>query len=319
MQKNNAWKPSATFERLKFRADLFKTIRSFFDNRGVMEVETPLLSQGAATDPYLHVISVKLSSFDKTYFLQTSPEFCMKRMLAAGSGPIYQLCKAFRDEECGRYHNPEFTMLEWYQPGFDHHALMGEVDDFLQAVLKSPKATKVSYRDLFEKFLGFNPHQTDVDTLQHCAKQHGIQLDATLAGDDWLDVLMTHCIEPHLGFDAPVMIFDYPASKAALAKIRAEEEPVAERFEVYVQGVELANGYHELTDHNIQRQRLEMDNEIRTTLNLPNIPLDYHLLQALESGLPSSAGVALGIDRLVMLAARAEHIEEVLAFTSAQA
>jgi len=319
VQKNNAWRPSATVERLRFRADLFKTIRSFFDNRGVMEVETPLLSQGAATDPYLNIIPVKLSYFDRTYFLQTSPEFCMKRMLAAGSGPIYQLCKAFRDEECGRYHNPEFTLLEWYQPGFDHHALMGEVDDFLQAVLKTPKATKVSYRALFEKFLGFNPHQADAKILKHYAKQHDIQLDATLACEDWLDVLLTHCIEPHLGYDAPVMIFDYSASKAALAKVRSDKEPVAERFEVYVQGVELANGYHELTDHNIQRQRFEADNKIRSALDRPNIPLDNHLLKALEVGLPSSAGVALGIDRLVMLAAGADHIEEVLAFTSAQA
>jgi lysyl-tRNA synthetase class 2 len=322
VQKNN-WQPNAPLENLKARAALMAKIRDFFAKRNVLEVETPLMCRSAATDPYLKPIPVDYQGPDPTsprsFFLQTSPEYPMKRLLAAGSGPIYQICKVFRDDEVGRLHNPEFTMLEWYQPGFDHHDLMDEMDALLCFILGSGKALRFSYADLFKKMLDIDPHHASKQQLENCAALHQINLSQnvaeSLSTDDWLDLLMTHCIEPSLGFERPAMIYDYPVSKAALAKIRHEDPSVAERFEVYVQGIELANGYHELTDPKAQRSRFEQDCEFRKKFKFASIPIDEYLIEAMEAGFPDSAGVALGIDRLFMLKLQSTHIEEVLSFT----
>lgn len=321
LQKN--WRPSAAIENLKVRAQLLETVRAFFKERHVLEIETPVLCRTATTDPYLRPIPVSYSEFEQstsqTFYLQTSPEFAMKRLLAAGSGPIYQITKAFRNGEVGRLHNPEFTMLEWYRPGFDHHDLMDEVQALLCIVLGVEKTERLTYETLFLKILGLNPHRASLAELKTCAISRGIQIHEgdvlNFNSDDWLDILMTHCIEPSLGFEYPVMVYDYPASKAALAKIRKGEPSVAERFEVYVNGMELANGYHELTDPEIQFNRFKADCEVRKKLNLSSVPMDNYLLAALEQGLPASAGVALGFDRLVMLKLQSATIEEVVSFT----
>jgi elongation factor P--(R)-beta-lysine ligase len=260
---------------------------------------------------------------NKNFYLQTSPEFAMKRLLAAGSGPIYQICKVFRQDERGRLHNPEFSMLEWYHPGFNHHMLMDEVDALLCLVLGTTQSKRLTYQTVFENFLGIDPHTISVQQLRQCAISKGIILSTTamntITTDDWLDLLMTHCIEPHLGFENPIMIYDYPASKAALATVREDKPIVAERFEVYVCGVELANGYHELTDPDIQLARIKADCEFRKTNGYPEIPISFRFIEALKSGLPDSAGVALGLDRLLMLKLGSHEIQEVISFTTDQA
>lgn len=321
MLKNNDWQPTASFEYLKARAACLAKIRDFFNQRGVLEVETPLLCHTATTDPHLVPISTKVDLNhlqSNTYYLQTSPEFSMKRLLAHGSGSIYQICKAFRAGEVGRIHNPEFTMLEWYRLGFDHYALMDEIDALLNVILGTKPAERFSYKAVFEKFLDFNPHSVSLSTLKTCAQSRGIVLQndimKTLTVDDWLDIFMTHCIEPHLGFDCPVFIDDFPVSKAALAKIRDGNPPVAERFELYVRGTELANGYHELTHAKKQLMRMQSDNAYRKALGKPAIPIDYYLIHALEAGLPDCAGVALGFDRLFMLQQGCDNIQSVIAF-----
>jgi elongation factor P--(R)-beta-lysine ligase len=228
---------------------------------------------------------------------------------------MYQICKAFRNEESGRLHNPEFTILEWYRVGFDHHQLMDEMDDFLQCILNVPKAQRVSYQQIFLNYLQINPHEASIDDLQRCAAQQNLLVEsACLNRDDWLQLLMLHCIEPHLGHQAPVFIYDFPASQAALSKIRQDAIPVAERFEVYIQGLEIANGYHELCHAAEQQERFRNDHLKRQTLNYTEIPLDVALIAALEHGMPDCAGVALGVDRLVMLALQRNHIADVVAF-----
>jgi len=316
--------PEASLEALRARALLLESIRQFFKQRSVLEVETPLLCHAAVQDPHLHPIPAQYQPFGnaspQTLYLQTSPEFAMKRLLAANIGPIYQLCKAFRNGEVGKIHNPEFTMLEWYRPGFNHHQLMNEMDDFLAFILNTQTAERISYQDLFLMHLDLDPFQATQLELQNKAKDKKINLDknmpSTLTNDDWLNLLLTHSIEPKLGFERPVMVFDFPKSQAALAKIRKTPHfEVAERFEVYMNGMELANGYHELTDGNILEQRLYQDAATRKQLNHPEIPIDSHLLNALKAGLPDCAGVALGFDRLLMLKMNAKEIREVLAFT----
>lgn len=311
--QSKIWQPSARLEYLQLRANILAQIRQFFAERNVLEVETPLLCSTTATDPHIASVTV-----NKNYFLQTSPEFCMKRLLAAGSGPIYQICKAFRDDEKGRLHNPEFTMLEWYRPGFDHHQLMNEMDELLQAVLKTSSAERYTYREIFEKYLQLNPHTSSASELKQCAEKNGIRASVLEEEnpDSWLHVLLTHLIEPQLAKTVPVFIYDFPITQAALAKIRADDPPVAERFEVYYRGIELANGYHELADADEQRQRFLKDFQKRKQLGYNIVPLDEKLLAALANGFPDCAGVALGLDRLIMLAANANSIAEVVSFVS---
>lgn len=313
------WQPTALISHLKQRAKLIAKIRDFFAERDVLEVETPLLCYSTATDPHIQSFETLFSqaggNHHQKLFLQTSPEFPMKRLIAAGVGSIYQICKAFRNEESGRLHNPEFTILEWYRMDFDHHQLMDEVDSFLHVILNSDKAKRITYHQLFVDYLQIEPHVASDEALQNCAQQKGLVLkDTDLTRDDWLQLLMSHFIEPQLGFDAPVFVYDFPASQAALSKIRNENPLVAERFEVYIQGLEIANGYHELCESNEQQKRFESDQHKREVLGRSAIPLDTRLLAALAQGMPACAGIALGIDRLVMLALQRDHIADVIAF-----
>ncbi len=314
-QKNKNWRPTASSKNLQLRANILHIIREFFWSKKILEVETPLLCSTAALDPHLHVIKADAG------YLQTSPEFAMKRLLSAGSDSIYQICRAFRLNEQGAFHNQEFTILEWYKTEYDHHQLMDEVDDLLRSILPLTKAKKISYKDLFKEHLALDPHIASIESLQECVANNNIQLSSDIRGsleyNDWLDLLLTHIIEPKLIGDHAWMIYDYPASQAALAKIRDEEGiEIAERFEVYINGVELANGYHELQDSDEQLSRFKADQHQRSKMGLEVLPIDVKLINALEYGLPNCAGVALGIDRLVMLAASSTNINEVIAFPS---
>ena len=306
------WRASASFSALRRRAALFAQIRHFFAVRGVLEVDTPVLSEASATDPYL------ASFTTHGLYLHTSPEFPMKRLLAAGSGSIYQICKVFRRGEFGRWHHPEFTLLEWYRIGLDHYALMDEMDVFLGEMLGCPAAERISYQAIFLQQIGIDPFTAETVALREQAMVLGIgeipHLDPT-DRDAWLDLLLTHRVTSTLGREGkPTFLYDYPASQAALATVRPGPPAVAERFEVYVKGVELANGYHELRDAEELRRRFIADNEHRRLLGLPLVPYDKRLLAALEEGLPACAGVALGVDRLLMIQMGAVSIAEVLAF-----
>jgi lysyl-tRNA synthetase class 2 len=314
-EKNQRWQPTATLARLCARAKIMAQIRAFFSERDVLEVDTPLLCRVTAMDPHLQSISVPLSNGDIGY-LQTSPEFPMKRLLASGSGSIYSLGKVFRGDESGRYHNLEFTLLEWYRIGFNHHQLMDEMDALLQRVLGTDNAIRVTYRSIFRDKLSIDPFTASINELKNAAII--AKLNVVDLGDDrdtWLELLMSHLIEPQLGVTQPHFIFDFPASQAALAKIREEDHHlIGERFEVYHHGIELANGYHELTDAKEQRRRFEADNVQREKMHLAQLPIDENLLAALAHGMPECAGVALGVDRLIMLAIKAKHINEVITF-----
>lgn len=312
------WQPNASLEALRFRAEIIAKIRDFFAQRNVLEVETPLLGYSTATDPYLTSFVTQFcdSNSSQSLFLQTSPEFPMKRLLAAGSGAIFQICKAFRNGEVSKRHNPEFTILEWYRPGFDHHSLMDEMDDLLIAILQCEHADRMSYQQLFEQYVNINPHHCDESQLLDSLKQNNIEISDTtkqLDKDGLLDLLLSHLIEPNLGLEKPIFIYDYPVSQAALARIREDEFPVGERFEVYFKGLELANGYHELSDPKEQYQRFLADNATRSSLSLQNIPIDDKFLSALET-FPQCAGVALGVDRLIMLAMQTIFIQDVISF-----
>jgi elongation factor P--(R)-beta-lysine ligase len=313
------WQPTASLPILRKRAALIAKIRNFFAERGVLEVETPLLSHGTVTDPHVVGIPAIFKTYgtnqEKICYLQTSPEYAMKRLLAVGSGSIYQICKAFRQGEVGTLHNPEFTMLEWYREGFDHHALMDEMDDLLQLVLGVGAAQRVSYGDLFQQYLGFNPHVISATELAAYGHANNIPLQGVLTDKDaWLDLLWTHCIEPKVGLQRPLFLFDYPVSQAALAKIRDGQPALASRFEVYFKGIELANGFHELQDACEQQRRFENDLAFRAQHGLPELAIDKRFLAALTHGLPNCAGVALGLDRLLMLALDCEKVADVLSF-----
>jgi len=312
------WWPAATIEMLRRRAQVIAAVRTFFTDRGVLEVETPLLSRGTVTDLHLHSLCTRAllpgDDSPRVLYLQTSPEFAMKRLLAAGSGSIFQICKAFRDEESGRLHNPEFTMLEWYRPGWDHHQLMDEIDLLLGAVLGVPAAVRRTYGDVMAELAEVDAYRDTAEELRRRALELGMSDIPELDREGWLSLLMSHKVEPMLGRGRPTFVVDYPADQAALARVRDGDPPVAERFEVFVDGLELANGYHELTDAVEQRRRLEADSEERRRRGLPVPPADERLLAALEHGIPECAGVALGIDRLVMLATGVRRLSEVLVF-----
>lgn len=314
MTLNTQWRPTATINNLQERAHLLDKVRQFFKQRSVMEVDTPLLAQAGNPAPYISQLTTQLNQ--QTYYLQTSPEFAMKRLLAAGSGPIYQLNKVFRDGEIGRYHQPEFTMLEWYQPGYTQANMQQEIVQLLQLVLPVQAYTSMSYEQLFQTYCGLHPLNSSTAELQQYACYHGwASYDLELDHDGWLQLIMSQAIEPHLGRDKPYFVTDYPASQAALARLNPQDSRWAQRFELYYQGVELANGFVELTDANTQRARFENEQKQRQQQGLPYIPLDEKFLASLQEGMPDCVGVALGFDRMLMLAAQVEHIEEVLPFT----
>lgn len=319
-----AWRPTASREALELRARLLALTRTFFTRRGVLEVETPLLGHAPVPDLHLDSFAVTgaaASRLTVPLWLQTSPEYAMKRLLAAGSGPIFQIAKAFRAGEAGRHHNPEFTLLEWYRPGFDHHALMDEMDAYLATTLKAVPAERVSYGEVFERELGLDPHRAEAEELARRAADLEVDGPPDLDRDGWLDRLLTEKIAPKLGESRdgrrrPTFLHDFPASQAALARLRRDPDrpPVGERFEVFVEGVELANGFHELTDAAEQRRRFEDELARRRTAGKAEVPLDERFLAALEAGLPDCAGVALGFDRLVLLAAGEDELAAVMAF-----
>lgn len=295
---------------LQLRAQIFAKIRAFFTRRNVLEVETPLLSHSTNPAPHLHSFITTYQK--KNLYLQTSPEFAMKRLLAAGSGDIYQICKAFRDGEEGRLHNPEFTLLEWYRINFNHHQLMDEMEQFLHFLLNTPTAERITYRELFLQHLNVDPFGATAN-LKQTAIAKGLHANLTNDHDTWRQLLLTHFIEPNLGQKQPIFVYDFPAAQAMLAKINPDNPKVAARFEVYFKGIELANGFHELNDAKEQRERFEEENKKRAQLNLPLIPLDENFLASLEH-LPPCAGVAVGIDRLIMLAAPTNSLAKVVAF-----
>jgi lysyl-tRNA synthetase class 2 len=294
-------------------------IRQFFARIGVVEVETPICSRHASTDPALESFATRYrgpgAARGLDLYLHTSPEFAMKRLLAAGSGPIYQICKVFRNGELGRRHNPEFSLLEWYRPGFDYHRLMDEVAQLVNGLTERPMPIeKLTYTEAFERRLGLNPHIAAADQLRECAIDQGVPGAAELDlenRDAWLDLLLTHLIEPRLGENGMTFIHDYPATQAALARVREGRTPVAERFELYCCGVELANGFGELTDPAVQRVNLEAQMALKEKLYGERYPIDEDFLAALAH-MPPASGCALGFDRLVMLAAGATHIDQVL-------
>ncbi|WP_020682852.1 EF-P lysine aminoacylase EpmA [Marinobacterium rhizophilum] len=320
MMISQAWRPSAPIENLRRRAQILADIRRFFAERAVLEVETPALSHCAVSDPFIDSIEAAYAPFPggpvQSLYLQSSPEYAMKRLLAAGSGAIYQLGRAYRNGESGGRHNPEFTMLEWYRPDFDDRALMDEVEALVCSVLGLPPIRRVTYRALFVDQLGLDPLTAPLAELKARART---ALDVTMDDDDrdsWLNLLMSHLIEPALAGQGAVFVHEFPASQAALARLRTGEDgtSVAARFELFVEGMELANGYHELTDATEQARRLQADQQNRAALELPQRPLEQRLVGALAAGLPDCAGVALGVDRLVMLALQTTSINDVIAF-----
>lgn len=313
------WGTDTGLEILYARARLLGRIRDFFATLGVLEVETPIASQAAASDPALASLRTRWSGAGarpQTLYLQTSPELPMKRLLAAGSGPIFQICKVFRGGERGRLHHPEFSLLEWYRPHLEYRTLMEEVADLVRHALDRPGLTVryVAYRELFRTHLGLDPLRADEETLRQAAAvipgSRGLDLDR----DSWLNLLLTHRIEPRLEPDRMTFVYDYPPSQAALARIRPDAEPVAERFELYLGRMELANGFQELTDPDEQRRRFDAELRERSARGLERYPMDERFLAALAAGMPETAGVALGLDRLLMVATGHTHIDQVLTF-----
>ncbi|WJG21390.1 elongation factor P--(R)-beta-lysine ligase [Vibrio furnissii] len=314
------WMPTASIEQLKQRAALLSRIRQFFAERDVLEVDTPAMSHATVTDVHLHTFQTQFVgpgyATGRHLHLMTSPEFHMKRLLAAGSGSIYQMAKAFRNEENGRYHNPEFTMLEWYRVGFDHHDLMDEMDALLQMTLQTGASERLTYQQAFLTVLGVCPLEGSMAELKQAAASLGLSdiAEPETDRDTLLQLLFSMGVEGNIGQHVPAFVYDFPASQAALAKINPNDARVADRFEVYFKGIELANGFHELDNPREQLARFEADNAKRIAMGLAPQPIDYHLIAALEAGLPACAGVALGIDRLIMLALGEDHIDKVTAF-----
>ncbi len=305
-------------DALRARARILALIRVFFTTRDYLEVETPVMARFGITDVYLS--NIKATFRGDRYCLQTSPEYHMKRLLAAGSGAIFQLARVFRDDELGRWHNPEFTLLEWYQLDIDHHVLMQEVDALLQHILGCAPLIKKTYQYAFLDACGVDPMQASLFELKAVLQRFdlgNVLPDSEPDRDQYLFLLMSHVVEPSLEHElAPVAVYDFPVSQASLAQIK---DGVAERFEVYYRGVELANGFHELTDVSAQRMRFNEDNDIRQARGLPQCPPDDYLLQALAHGLPACSGVALGIDRLLALALEKDSIAQTLAFDVSRA
>lgn len=315
------FKPTCDIQALKARAKLYRQIRQFFIERDVLEVETPILSQAGVTDVHLASVQAQRHVHGKkqTHYLQTSPEFAMKRLLASGSGAVYQICKVFRDDEHGRKHNSEFTMLEWYRPQFSLKDLMLEVTDLLNVVLAERfgevRPTVLSYKHAFIDRLDLNPLQATLQQLKDVAHRVGLNLDL---GDDrlaYIDLLFSHMVEPSLGFDTPVFLTDFPPELASLAKTKLDEdgELVAARFELYIEGLELANAYDELIDAEVLRSRFQADNAEREKLGLHVMPIDEYLLAALPN-MSDCAGIALGIDRLLMVVMNQMKLEKVITF-----
>jgi lysyl-tRNA synthetase class 2 len=319
------WKPAADLEALRLRANLYALIRKFFAKRNVLEVETPILSAAGNTDPNIESFQVQflgpVAAGPGIRWLRTSPEYPLKRLLASGVGDCYELGRVFRNGESGKRHNPEFTMLEWYRCGFDHHQLMDEcaelVKDAMHLAGRRATIRDVSYRQLYQESFGFDPMTADEGELRAPLAVYGIDGNG-LTRDDWLDLLMSHLIQPGIPANRILLVYDYPASQCSLARIRHGEMPVAERFEVFAGPLELANGFHELNDSDEQRERFGRDLGQRQRRAAIQPPVDERLLAALPK-LPDCSGVALGVDRLLMAMQGSDKIADVVAFPFARA
>ena len=309
------WRPAASISTLEVRATMLRAAREYFVATRAVEVETPTLARAAVSD--IHLQSIEARAVGQRRFLPTSPEYWMKRLLAAGSGDLWQICRAYRDGELGRMHNPEFTLIEWYRIGIDHHALMSDVERLIAAMLPSTlhieRCERLTYREAVQLHAGIDAFADAMPVLVARLESANIEVpkDVRSDRDACLDLIVATLVGPRLGHDRLTFVYDYPASQAALARVRGE---VASRFEAYLNGIELANGFHELADAAEQRQRFESDLAKRKRRGLPGNPLDEAFLDALTHGLPECSGVALGFDRLVMCATGATHIDEVLAF-----
>jgi lysyl-tRNA synthetase class 2 len=331
-KNENRWRPIASNEVLLERALMLKNIRAFFDARDVIEVETPLLSHFSTTDPHLE--SLQSSFREQACYLNTSPEYAMKRLLAENGQSIYQICKAFRDDELGPYHNPEFTMLEWYRTTYDMLQLMDEVADLVAELfdlstiysrvhvpLKKLSFVRVSYQQAFEDIAGINPHQTDARQCYLAARENNIEIPQGMGLDDevnaWLDWLLIQLVLPAFNKQGFTFLYDYPASQCALAKIEynAQQIAVAKRFELFFGEIELANGYNELTDVQEQQQRFKTENERRKKAGKEEVCIDENFINALHAGLPECSGVAVGLDRILMVLTNVTRVDQVLAFS----
>jgi lysyl-tRNA synthetase class 2 len=332
----NNWRPTATREALEQRALALARVREFFAKRSVLEVDTPVVVNAPVTDVHIHSAEVRFPDAPGRYYLQTSPEFAMKRLLASGSGDIYQICHVARGLERGRHHNAEFTLIEWYRLGYSLEQLMDEVEalarDVLGAIAKPMHSERLSYADAFKTWLGIDPLTADIEELRTASREAGLSMRAAPASevsadpsrtaespviaerDQLLEFLMSSRIGPLLGKNALTFIHRYPASQAALARLDSSDPRVALRFELYCEGIELSNGFHELASAAEQRARFEHDLAERRRRGLPADKMDELLLSALEAGLPECSGVALGFDRLLMLAIGAGHIDQVMPF-----
>ena len=328
------YRPTMSLAMAHKRAQMLATIRQFFAQREVLEVQTPLLSQAGNTDTFLQSVSASVTYQDKprSYYLHTSPEFAMKRLLAIWQVAMYQICPVFRDNEIGARHNIEFTMLEWYQPHYDLSAIADELAKLLEALYGHPIImTHYRYVDAFMDFVGVHPLSASLDVLQAVAEDKGLsalssndaattQTEQMNSRQDWLDLLFSHAVEPNLGHDLPTLITEYPPATAALAKTAVDKDGnlVAKRFELYINGIEIANAYDELADGQVLRERFEQDNVLRQQHDLPVMPIDEHLLAACDD-LPACSGIAVGIDRLLMVMTGATSLSEVIAFPSSLA
>lgn len=320
------WEPSASIEAMRLRARLNHLIREFFAARGVLEVETPILSSAGNTTPNIDSFNTHfrghVDAGSSERWLRTSPEHALKRLLAAGVGDCYELGRVFRNGEAGGRHNPEFTMLEWYRVGWDHLRLIDETAALVRAALalvgRDASLEVVTYRALYQRELTIDPLLADIDTLRNALGELRIDPQG-LERDDWLDLLMTHRLQPAFPPDRMIAVHDWPASQAALARIRADEPPVAERFELYLGPVELANGYHELLDADEQRDRFDADIAVRVRRGQGLPGIDTRFIAALRHGMPACAGVALGVDRLLMALHGSDHIRDVVAFDFSRA
>jgi lysyl-tRNA synthetase class 2 len=325
MTNPSVWMPACSPEVLRLRAGLLAAIRRYFAERGVLEVETPLLCGTGVTDPNLHAFTTRFrlagERQGRELYLQTSPEFAMKRLLAAGSGSIYQICKAFRNEESGRHHNPEFTLLEWYRVGFSLSDLMDEVNELFTALcggtMPLPASERFTYSDIFRRHLGLDPLGAGIADFAEVAAGRGLPEAEALCGGDravWLDLLFSHFVQPQLGRGRVSFVYDYPASLPSLARKSLADPRVVARVEVFLAGLELGNGFHELADAEEQEARFEVDLASRRERGLPLPPKDECLLAALRAGFPDCSGVAIGVDRLLMVLSGMGSIGEVLAF-----
>ncbi|MBH0095187.1 EF-P lysine aminoacylase GenX [Psychrobacter sp. NZS113] len=332
ISSKTSYAPTMTLAMAQQRAQFMSNIRQFFAKRQVLEVQTPLLSQAGNTDTFLQSVAAQVTYKDKpqTYYLHTSPEFAMKRLLASWQVPIYQICPVFRDNEIGVRHNIEFTMLEWYQPNYSLDDIATELGELLEALYGNAVVmSHYRYVDAFMDFVGIHPLTASLATLQAVAEDKGLtgfdfnsELSSAVNTEEdrrqsWLDLLFSHAVEPNLGHDLPTLIIEYPLATAALAKTALDKDgnKIAKRFELYINGIEIANAYDELADGQALKERFEQDNQLRQRHNLPQMPIDEHLLAASDDLIPCS-GIAVGVDRLLMVITGTSSLEEVIPFPS---